>query len=72
MKKPIDLRKHLRLVEDHPNYTGTYYHLGGLYEKINQTEKAKNIYRKGLEVAKKLNDDHAYRELFSAFSKFTT
>lgn len=63
---------YLRLIEDHPNYVGTYYHLGGLYEKINQQDKAKSTYQTGLDVAKKLNDDHAYRELFSALSKFTT
>ncbi len=59
-----------QLVEAHPDYVGTYYHYGAVLEKTNQPEKAAKIYSTGLEIAQKLNDHLAYRELFAALSKF--
>lgn len=58
--------EHLR--EEHPEYTGTYYHLGKLYERNNELEKAKRTYRKGLEMTRRLGAQHDYSELLGALS----
>jgi len=56
------------LVDRNPDYVGTYYHLGKLYEKTQQTEKAVEIYRLGLQAARNKHDNHAYSELQSALN----
>ena len=53
---------YLQLIEIHPDYIGTYYHLGKLYEKNKQPELALEIYQKGMELSKN-SDRHAYAEL---------
>jgi tetratricopeptide (TPR) repeat protein len=57
-----------RLVDEHPDYVGTYYHLGKLYEKNKETEKAIEIYKKGLDTARRKNDNHAFSELQGAYN----
>lgn len=59
---------YLKLVEDHPSYVGTYYHLGKLYEKENQIEKAIEIYKLGMLRAKEKRDIHAFSELQGAYN----
>jgi tetratricopeptide (TPR) repeat protein len=59
---------YLRLVAEHPSYVGTYYHLGKLYEKDQQTEKAIEIYRVGLTESRKKGDNHAFSELQGALN----
>ncbi len=54
------------LIENHPNYTGTYYHLGKLYENLNNRDKAIQIYDAGLAITRRLEDRHAYSELLAA------
>lgn len=49
-----------------PNYVGLYYHLGKLYERLNQHEKALEAYNRGLEVAHNAHDAHAASELQGA------
>lgn len=51
---------------EHPDYVGTYYHLGKLLEELSNLEDAQAIYEKGIAVAKKENDAHAQRELQAA------
>ena len=60
------LHFYTKLKDMNPNYVGTYYHLGKLYEKLNDHEKAINTYEAGMAVAKKENDRHAYSELQTA------
>ncbi len=60
------LQYYTRLEILHPNYVGTYYHLGKLYEKLNLHDKAIDTYEKGMIIAKKENDKHAYSELQNA------
>jgi tetratricopeptide (TPR) repeat protein len=50
----------------HPNYVGTYYHLGKLYEKVNDPDSAMETYTTGMAIAKKENDHHAASELGGA------
>ncbi len=57
---------YLQLVENDSNYVGTYYHLGKLYEKSEDFEKAFSTYKEGMKVAKSQNDQHAFNELAEA------
>ncbi len=49
-----------------PNYVGLYFHWGKIYEEINDSEKAIEIYSMGIEVASLQKDGHAERELRAA------
>ena len=44
------------LINNHPDYVGTYYHLGKLYEQLNRKEDAITTYQLGSQVAKKLSN----------------
>ncbi|MEJ5961750.1 tetratricopeptide repeat protein [Pedobacter immunditicola] len=56
------------LIKDHPDYVGTYYHLGKLYEKNQALEKAVETYQKGMAVARNKRDNHAFSELQGAYN----
>ncbi|MEJ2880857.1 tetratricopeptide repeat protein [Pedobacter sp. GR22-6] len=59
---------YLKLVEAHPDYVGTYYHLGKLYEKTAQKDLALDIYQKGMVAARGKRDMHAFSELQGAYN----
>ncbi len=63
---PKALEFYLRLQEADPNYVGLYYHLGKLYEKMEDHPKAAQTYKQGIEVSKKAGDRHAASELAGA------
>jgi tetratricopeptide (TPR) repeat protein len=50
----------------HSDYIGVYYHLGKLYETMENYTEAKRMYSEGLVVAKNKNDFHAASELNNA------
>ena len=54
------------LVHDHPDYVGTYYHLGKLYETLGRTESAAEAYRAGIVAATQAGDTPARSELQGA------
>lgn len=54
------------LLEREPTYVGSYYHLGKLYEKLNNLDKAIFTYEKGMLEAQKGKDLHSYNELLAA------
>lgn len=54
------------LAEDDPDYLGTYYHLGKLYERLGRTDEAKETYRRGIDIAQRKRDAHARAELQDA------
>ncbi len=64
------LQYYEQLIVEHENYVGTYYHLAKLYEKLEKVQEAENCYKKGMEIARKLGDNHAFSELQSAFASF--
>lgn len=70
-EKNGDLQKALSLYKDlltdDPGYTGTYYHLGKLYESKGEFENAGSTYEKGIEMAEKMNDQLSLRELKEAY-----
>lgn len=49
-----------------PDYLPTYYQLGRIYEELDRTEEARQIYRKGIEVGRRQNDLHTVSELQGA------
>ncbi|MCH5597648.1 tetratricopeptide repeat protein [Niabella ginsengisoli] len=56
-----------KLLLDNPDYVGSYYHLAKLYERLGEEQEAIKIYERGMDVAKNLNEQHAYNELKSAY-----
>ncbi|MET0394269.1 MAG: hypothetical protein ABW019_14075 [Chitinophagaceae bacterium] len=52
-----------------PAYTGSYYHLGKLLERNNDTAGAISVYERGMEETKKAGDNHAYGELRGAYEE---
>lgn len=57
-----------KLVEQHPAYVGTYYHLGKLLEKTGDKEEAIGIYQQGMAAAREKRDMHAFSELQGAYN----
>ena len=55
------------ILQDSPEYVGSYYHLGKLLERNGETNLAIEWYEKGMMQAKALNDQHAYNELQAAY-----
>jgi len=60
------LEQLIDLLNSNPEYVGSYYHLGKLYEKLNKSDLALKTYESGMDVAKRLKEQHAYNELMSA------
>ncbi|MEZ5007993.1 MAG: hypothetical protein R2728_12180 [Chitinophagales bacterium] len=54
------------LLYDQPEYVGAYYHLAALLKDEERTDEAMDVYIKGMEIAKKLGDQHAFSELQNA------
>ncbi len=51
-----------------PDYLPTYYQLGNLLQRQNESERAIEIYKNGTEVAKQVNDFKTLRELQEAIN----
>jgi tetratricopeptide (TPR) repeat protein len=64
--KDTALKYYLQLTETTPQYVGTYYHLGKLYEHLEQPETAFQTYKTGMVIAKQEGDMHAFSELSGA------
>jgi Tfp pilus assembly protein PilF len=62
----LALEQFLSLLTDNPHYVGSYYHLGKLYERVGENEKAISTYEKGMVEAKNAKDNHSYNELMMA------
>jgi len=54
------------LLQDDPEYVGSYYHLGKTLEKTGQEDLAQEVYARGMQAAKRQNDRHAFAELKEA------
>jgi len=65
------LAHYLDIETNDNDYVGLYYHLGKLYVTQNNLEKATATYQKGMAVAKKINDNHAYNELAGALMEIS-
>ena len=58
-----------QLLTHHPHYLPTYYHAGHLYLKLEEVTKARQIYEKGIDLARQQNDQLALRELSSVYDQ---
>lgn len=54
------------LVDTDPDYVGTYYHLGKLYERLDRPDDALDIYEQGIEMARDQGETKALSELQDA------
>lgn len=63
-QEAVDLFEHL--VETDPDYVGTYYHLGKLYERLDRMDDALTTYEQGIEVAREQKEQKALSELQDA------
>ncbi|MFT4667223.1 MAG: tetratricopeptide (TPR) repeat protein [Polaribacter sp.] len=57
---------YLELLNKDPEYVGTYYHLGKLYEHFEKAAEAFQTYTTGMAVSKKQGDQHSMNELAGA------
>lgn len=61
LEKAIDSFEKVIQLDEY--YVGTYYHLAKTFEKLQKQDVAVEIYRKGIDIATKVNDMHAKNEL---------
>ena len=57
-----------RLLAEHPDYVGTYYHAGKLLEEFGRPTEAEAVYRTGLAAARRAGQQHAASELRQALN----
>ncbi|HWZ03342.1 MAG TPA: tetratricopeptide repeat protein [Mucilaginibacter sp.] len=57
------------LVKNHAGYTGTYYHLGKLYEALGRKQEAISTYETGMKITREKNDNHAFSELRAVYDE---
>ena len=50
-----------------PTYVGSYYHLGRLLERNNETDAAIRWYEQGMQFAQQVGETQAYNELRGAY-----
>ena len=65
-KKEIALDYYNKLLSADKDYVGAYYHLGKLYESLQQIEEAIKTYKMGIQIAHAAGDHHAKSELAGA------
>ena len=57
------------ILQREPGYTGSYYHLAKLLERVGEADEAIKCYEKGMEESKKKGENHVYNELKSAYEE---
>lgn len=67
---PKALKYFEQLLQEHPNYVATYYHVGKLYEELAMDTQAEEAYKQGIEVATRQDEQLALRELKNAYQEF--
>ncbi|HLS38504.1 MAG TPA: hypothetical protein VK023_09555 [Sphingobacterium bovisgrunnientis] len=56
------------MLTNFPDYVGSYYHFGKFLEKLGESAKAEEVYKKGILVATKMRNNHAKGELMGALN----
>lgn len=59
-----------KLLKDHPEYLPTYYTSAVFFTDQNQLNKAKEIFEKGIDLAGKLKEEKASKELKNTYQNF--
>lgn len=54
------------ILQQNPDYTGVYYHLGKLYEQLGNPQKASEVYILGIDAATRSNELQTVKELREA------
>jgi predicted Zn-dependent protease len=57
------LREFTTLLEKHPDYTAGYFMAAQTLAKVNRTEEAREMLRKGISSAERANNAHARSEM---------
>lgn len=70
-EKQTALQAFRDLIEEDPDYVGTYYHLGKLLVDLSQAEEAIAVYQAGMLVAQRKRNMHAFGELKAALMLLT-
>lgn len=60
---------YLELLAKNPDYLPTYYQAASLFYEIGNTQKAKALFEKGMQLAKSQNETHTYKELNQAYNE---
>lgn len=55
-----------KVIDHHPDYVGTYYHLGKAYERLGVGNKALSVYDEGMKQANAVGDLRTASELQEA------
>jgi Tfp pilus assembly protein PilF len=58
---------YIEILNESPEYIGSYYHLAKCLERLGQRQEAIDWYEKGMAAAKLAKEDHAYSELQAAY-----
>ncbi len=58
-----------QILQRDPSYTGSYYHLAKLLERIGEISLAIGCYEKGMEASTSTGDRHAFNELRAAYEE---
>jgi Tfp pilus assembly protein PilF len=51
------------LISTDPKYLAAYHQLGQIYGKLNRTQEAKKVYRKGIDLAQELGEEKEGKEM---------
>lgn len=57
------------ILQKDPEYVGVYYHLGKLYEMMDQLADAKKMYKQGITIADSQREDRTKSELEEALAQ---
>lgn len=72
-RKQGEFKKTRILFEDilssDPHYVGVYYHLGKLYEALGRLQDARELYKRGIDVASEQNEQRTQSELKEALTQ---
>lgn len=72
-RKKGEFKKARILFEDilssDPDYVGVYYHLGKLYEALDQLDDAQTLYQEGIAVANEQDEQRTEKELKEALQQ---
>ena len=66
-EKAISMLK--KIIESHPTYLPSYYQLARLFQAENQSAKAIEIYKAGINLAKSQNNHQTLKELNNALNE---
>ena len=59
-----------KLLEEHPDYTATYYHAAVLYAELEENEKAEATFKEGIRRCEEAEEGKALQEIKNAYQNF--